>query len=162
MKIKVSKIDFIFYIVIAALLFCAILFAILNEYAFGAKTSSFLLFLTIISLGLGIVFLLQAFAKKKRMPIFLSAIAFIVGNTILLISVFHLIWWIIVACDLFICIFFAFLSLSLNGDVTESISLNKDAEYKSYKERLAELELEKQNRKQEKMPELKSYSKEDK
>ncbi|MBE7089903.1 MAG: hypothetical protein E7362_03765 [Clostridiales bacterium] len=114
-------------------------------------------FAAILFLGFGIMTLVLAFRNKSPWFLFLSAI--LVGLCLLYVLLYVLLpdWWIAVVVVVAVWAIYAILSVTLFGNKTEAIALNKSPEYKNYEQRKAEKEEAEANKEEEPLPELKSF-----
>ena len=111
----------------------------------------------ILFLGFGIMTLVLAFKKKSPWYMFLSAgLIGLVALYVLLARVLSA-WWIELVVTLAIFAIFAILSVTMFGNKTEDIALNKSPEYKNYEQRKAEKQAAEAEKEEEPLPEIKSF-----
>lgn len=106
----------------------------------------------------GVSYLVIAILKKDAISYFVSAFCIVVGLVLFLITAKVNAWIIVaVAVVLLIVAFLLGMVFSAEKLTTPTIAKNESADYKNYKERRAEAEKNKEEKKEEELPEIKSY-----
>ena len=145
--------------VISVCIFLIALTLMILEWAMGWKffVHPVLDFFFYLFAGLAIMTLCLAILGKSTPKVFLAGMLF---TLVAFYVVFRFTnWWIALICAGATSLIFAIMSLTLLGNATEAIALNKDPEYKDYKERKAEAEekAKTEEEKPEELPKIKSF-----
>ena len=114
-------------------------------------------FVAILFLGFGIMTLVLALKGKSPWFLFLSAVLIGLFLLYILLDVLWPDWWIAVVVTVAVWAIYAILSITLFGNKTEAIALNKSPEYKNYEQRKLEKEEAEATKEEEPLPELKSF-----
>ena len=153
-----SKKSIVLGILSVCIIAVALIFTLLDALIpLNVWTHPVLNFLFCICLGFGIMVLSLAFIKQSTWFFFVSAILF--GLSFFYVLIQYIPWWLCLIIVIALWVLFAIMSVMVAGNMTESISLNKSPDYKTFDERKAEEKAkEVATEKPEKpLPEIKSF-----
>ena len=153
-----SKKSIVLGILSVCIIAVALIFTLLDALIpLNVWTHPVLNFLFCICLGFGIMVLSLAFIKQSTWFFFVSAILF--GLSFFYVLIQYIPWWLCLIIVIALWVLFAIMSVMVAGNMTESISLNKSPDYKTFDERKAEEKAkEAETEKPEKpLPEIKSF-----
>lgn len=153
-----SKKSIVLGILSVCIIAVALIFMLLDALIpLNVWTHPVLNFLFCICLGFGIMVLSLAFIKQSTWFFFVSAILF--GLSFFYVLIQYIPWWLCLIIVIALWVLFAIMSVMVAGNMTESISLNKSPDYKTFDERKAEEKAkEAATEKPEKpLPEIKSF-----
>lgn len=106
----------------------------------------------------GVSYLVITILKKDAISYYASALSIVIGLVLFLITAKVNVWIIIaVAVVLLIAAFLLGMVFSAEKLTAPMIAKNETDDYKNYKERRAEAEKNKEEKKEEELPEIKSY-----
>lgn len=111
--------------------------------------------LGILFTGFGIMAFVLAFTNKSVWFLFVGAIA--LGLVLLYVLLNCVVWWIAIICLIVFWCMCAVLSITVFGNRTENIALNKSPDYKTYEERKAEKAEAEKKQPEEELPTIKSF-----